>query len=254
MAAHFRENSGRQLVNAQGYPQNIHGTTWALPCDIGGNGRWSNANEMRDARAHRAPTAAAMDQTACKPGSVPPARRQTRRPFLWTAHCWAVLATYPGPRNASDGAARRLGRTERPLFGLAPGGACHAVPVARSAVGSYPTLSPLPQRPEAERRFAFCGAIPGVTPGGRYPPPCRRGARTFLPRQRTGESGRPAVWSGAKVGERAAGVKLRAISALPGLAEQPLDPEARQLGMGVDAGDRGGHLRATSLKRARPGP
>src|SRR6185312_744622 len=96
--------------------------------------------------------------------------KQTRRPFLWTAHCWAVLATHPGPRSASDGAGRRLGRTWGPLFGLAPGGACHAVPVARSAVGSYPTLSPLP--PTDRRRFAFCGAIPGVTPGGRYPPPC----------------------------------------------------------------------------------
>ena len=64
----------------------------------------------------------------------------------------------------------------RSLFGLAPGGACHAAPVTRSAVGSYPTLSPLP----LAGRSAFCGAFPGVTPGGRYPPPCRRGARTFL--------------------------------------------------------------------------
>src|SRR6185437_4641654 len=30
------------------------------------------------------------------------------------------------------------------LFGLAPGGVCRAVPVARSAVRSYRTLSPLP--------------------------------------------------------------------------------------------------------------
>ena len=30
-----------------------------------------------------------------------------------------------------------------PLFGLAPGGVCRAVPVAGSAVGSYPTFSPL---------------------------------------------------------------------------------------------------------------
>jgi len=30
------------------------------------------------------------------------------------------------------------------LFGIAPGGACHASPVARPAVGSYPTVSPLP--------------------------------------------------------------------------------------------------------------
>jgi len=70
------------------------------------------------------------------------------------------------------------------LFGLAPGGACHAVPVAGSAVRSYRTLSPLPE--PKFRRFALCGAIPRVTPGGRYPPPYRSGARTFLdPRKRT---------------------------------------------------------------------
>lgn len=32
----------------------------------------------------------------------------------------------------------------RPLLGLAPGGVCRAGPVASPAVGSYPTLSPLP--------------------------------------------------------------------------------------------------------------
>jgi hypothetical protein len=32
------------------------------------------------------------------------------------------------------------------LFGLAPGGACHASPVAGPAVRSYRTFSPLPQR------------------------------------------------------------------------------------------------------------
>jgi hypothetical protein len=39
-----------------------------------------------------------MGQTACKPGSVPPDTQAclTRRPFLWTAHCWTVLATNPG--------------------------------------------------------------------------------------------------------------------------------------------------------------
>ena len=41
------------------------------------------------------------DQTACKPGSVPPCQSRTRRPFLWTGHCWPVLATYP------DGSGRR---------------------------------------------------------------------------------------------------------------------------------------------------
>ncbi len=37
----------------------------------------------------------------------------------------------------------------------------------------YPALS-------GRRRYHFCGAIPGVTPGGCYPSPCFRGARTFL--------------------------------------------------------------------------
>ena len=32
----------------------------------------------------------------------------------------------------------------RSLFGVAPGGACHAAAVASRAVGSYPTVSPLP--------------------------------------------------------------------------------------------------------------
>ncbi|GES48235.1 hypothetical protein Rhsp01_04720 [Rhizobium sp. NBRC 114257] len=64
------------------------------------------------------------------------------------------------------------------LFGFAPGGVFRAVAVARDAVGSYPTLSPLPD-PEIGR-FAFCGTFPEVAPAGRYPAPCFRGARTFL--------------------------------------------------------------------------
>ena len=37
-----------------------------------------------------------------------------------------------------------LARKASSLFGFAPGGACHAVPVAGSAVRSYRTFSPLP--------------------------------------------------------------------------------------------------------------
>ena len=73
-----------------------------------------------------------------------------------------------------------------PLFGLAPGGVCPAADVAAGAVRSYRTLSPLPASRDAEapgrdRRFAFCGTFPKVTLAGRYPAPCSRGARTFLP-------------------------------------------------------------------------
>src|SRR5271165_1654402 len=80
------------------------------------------------------------------------------------------------------------------LFGLAPGGACRAADVAARAVRSCRTLSPLPMRwalrPFA-RRFAFCGAFPGVAPAGRYPAPYPYGARTFL-RNKCGD--RPADW------------------------------------------------------------
>src|ERR1700712_2827964 len=133
-----------------------------------------------------------MDQTACKPGSVPPEPKPRHwRSFLWTAPRGTVLATYPdrsGLRQPYPTPLFELRRASpakpcakqgaRSLFGLAPGGACHAVPVTRHAVGSYPTLSPLLRT--SPERSALCGAIPGVTPGGRYPPPCRRGARTFL--------------------------------------------------------------------------
>ncbi len=82
-----------------------------------------------------------MGQTACKPGSVirlatrdghssgPPLAGRFSRPTR-------TARTGDGPTGANSGAP--------PLFGLAPGGACHAVPIAGSAVGSYPTLSPLP--------------------------------------------------------------------------------------------------------------
>lgn len=42
----------------------------------------------------------------------------------------------------------------RPLFGLAPGGACHATDVAAGAVGSYPTVSPLPAAEAAGGLFS----------------------------------------------------------------------------------------------------
>ena len=49
---------------------------------------------------------------------------------------------------------RRFRRAMPPLFGLAPGGVCHAAAVAADAVRSYRTLSPLPAglRP----RLAVC--------------------------------------------------------------------------------------------------
>jgi len=77
----------------------------------------------------------------------------------------------------------RRHRSTRSLFGVAPGGACHAAAVTSRAVGSYPTVSPLPVRlpKQPHGRFIFCGAFRRVTPPGRYPAPFLSGVRTFLP-------------------------------------------------------------------------
>ena len=98
------------------------------------------------------------------------------------------------PGSAGAQAALRGCPRARSLFGIAPGGACRAGPVARPAVGFYPTVSPLPAagtpKGPGRRRSLLCGAFPGVAPAGRYPAPCLHGARTFLARPRP--EGRPA--------------------------------------------------------------
>jgi hypothetical protein len=63
------------------------------------------------------------------------------------------------PSNAACLALLRVGFTE-PL--RSPG----------ALVVSYTTVSPLPTRLATDRRSVFCGTVPRVTPGGRYPPPC----------------------------------------------------------------------------------
>ena len=57
------------------------------------------------------------------------------------------------------------------LFGFAPGGVCHAAPVASRAVGSYPTLSPLHRRsPKAKA----CGLLSVALSLGSPPPAINR--------------------------------------------------------------------------------
>jgi hypothetical protein len=70
----------------------------------------------------------------------PPEDSRTWQPFIWDYVCTQPLATHPDdwPGNRLDACA-----SASSLFGLAPGGVCRAVHVAMSAVGSYPTLSPL---------------------------------------------------------------------------------------------------------------
>src|SRR5262245_11586441 len=75
-----------------------------------------------------------------KPGSVPPARAAALdlRPPV-------PAASNRPPRGRPRGPGRGTPRGARPpLRGLSPGGACRAEGVAVLAVGSYPTVSPLP--------------------------------------------------------------------------------------------------------------
>ena len=53
------------------------------------------------------------------------------------------------------------------------------LPETRCALTAPFHLDPRGTRPDGQ--FVFCGAIPGVASAGRYPAPCSRGARTFLP-------------------------------------------------------------------------
>jgi hypothetical protein len=142
-------------------------------------------------------------QPAYKPGYVW-RLISARWPFLWDGRCRPPRATNPGESPETG-----LGALPRPspLFGLAPGGACHAADVTARAVRSYRTLSPLPTRLAAPRRFAFCGAFPEVTLAGRYPAPCLHGARTFL----CFRSGHPAGWQERLRTVREAGQILAAI-------------------------------------------
>src|SRR5262245_2582096 len=56
--------------------------------------------------------------------------------------------------------------TPRRLFGLAPTGGCRAADVAAGAVGSYPTVSPLPA--VADGRSVLCGPVRRLSAPRRY--------------------------------------------------------------------------------------
>ena len=85
-------------------------------------------------------------QPACKPGSV--GLRTLRVRNVTAIHLGRLSpgASSNQPGWSSRNTLRSCLSTARrpPLFDLAPGGVCPANPVARLAVGSYPTFSPLP--------------------------------------------------------------------------------------------------------------
>jgi hypothetical protein len=107
------------------------------------------------------PVSGVRCQPACKPGSVWRAFSRARWPFLWDGRCRPPRATNPG-NGSGDGSkdSSTEKRLASPLFGFAPGGACHAAHVATRAVRSYRTVSPLP-----------CGGLFSVALSLGLPPP-----------------------------------------------------------------------------------
>ncbi len=105
------------------------------------------------------------------------------RVLSWaTIHLGRPLLT--GSSSLPGGSASRI---NTPLFGLAPNGVCRAVHIAVSAVGSYPTVSPLPDLTRSHRRSVLCCTVRRLG-AHRNAPCCARllagillyGARTFL--------------------------------------------------------------------------
>ena len=99
----------------------------------------------------------------------------------------AVAGRLEQPTRATVGRRTWSLRPVSPLFGLAPGGACHAVPVARPAVRSYRTLSPLPAAPCGGPAVCFLWRCPWGRPrrtlsgtvslwSPDFPPPVRAAA------------------------------------------------------------------------------
>ena len=104
-----------------------------------------------------------------------------RRSFLWAADRSTARCGLPeGLARTPKRPARVTGRASPPLlFGLAPRGVYRAADIAARAVGSYPTVSPLPsatiERPAGgfassrssirlHRRFIFCGTVRSPAP------------------------------------------------------------------------------------------
>ena len=105
----------------------------------------------------------------------------------WPAVTNAPLAANPGFSGSSVPVIAHLAAWPhtKPLFGIAPGGACHAVPVARSAVGFYPTVSPLPVEvssgePLVRRAVCSLWRYPLGYPSRALPGTVLCGVRTFL--------------------------------------------------------------------------
>ena len=108
-------------------------------------------------------------QPACKPGSVwPPPESGNVAAIPLGPMSPSASRNLPG--RWAGNCPRRLPLVPS-LFGLAPGGVCHAASVAGRAVGSYPTLSPLPRHCPCPKARTGRGGLLSVALSLGSPPP-----------------------------------------------------------------------------------
>gem|GEM_PF-2761370 len=143
-----------------------------------------------------------LRQMACKPGSVPAPEGAMDGHSSGTSVAGRLV-------RHTRAAARKLACPHRPVgfpWGAGPAAPTQSCsrwglpcPPCRQGGGALlPHPFTLARRPTskgaADGRFAFCGTFPRVAPAGRYPAPCSRGARTFLPGRRSRRrGGHPAI-------------------------------------------------------------
>jgi hypothetical protein len=119
-------------------------------------------------------------QSACKPGSVGrDCSRATAIPL--GDRLLGPSGNLPGRRRGSTPGVAPC----RPYSVLLPVGFAVPLPLPVARWALTPPFHPCRGMP---RRSLLCGTVPGVAPAGRYPAPCFRGARTFLPRALSGDA------------------------------------------------------------------
>ncbi len=94
-----------------------------------------------------------VGDTVLKRGSQP-----VSRVLSWTTIHLGCMSPY----TSSGLPGGNAGHIIAPLFGLAPGGVYHAVPVASHAVRSYRTFSPLPGHFNSDRAVYFLWHFPSA--------------------------------------------------------------------------------------------
>ena len=114
------------------------------------------------------PSAIAGVQGLFGAGRKPSSVRDTRRHPDSHLSRTTVASRLQQPTRGSSDRTLAVWVAPRRLFGLAPTGGYRAVAVASTAVGSYPTFSPLPPGLTPKWRSIFCGPIRRLSAPRRY--------------------------------------------------------------------------------------